>query len=61
VVKKATKERLKSLFEKQGLQADVIKKKFQEKVLREIINKDVIHEALTQLITVRNLPHNAVK
>ncbi len=61
MVKKATKERLKSLFEKQGLQADVIKKKFQEKVLREIINKDVIHEALTQLITVRNLPHNAVK
>ena len=61
MVKKATKERLKSLFEKQGLQADVIKKKFQEKVLREIINKDVIHKALAKLITVRNLPHNAVK
>jgi len=46
VVKKNTKERLESLFEKQGLQAEVIKKKSQESVLREVINKDVVHEAL---------------
>lgn len=61
VVERNTKERLKSLFEKQGLQAEAMRKKSQECVLREVINKDVVHEALAQLITVRNLPHNAVE
>src|SRR5579871_6914683 len=61
MVKNATNRRLKGLFEKQELQADVMKKKSQEKVLREVINKDIVHEALAQLITVRNLLHNTVE
>src|SRR5579871_1110935 len=61
MVKNTTNRRLKGLFEKQGLQADTMKKKSQEKVLREVINKNIVHKALAQLITMRNLPHNTVE
>jgi hypothetical protein len=60
-VKKATHERLEGLFHKQGLLAADARKKSQEKVLRKVVNKKIVHEALAQLITVRNLPHNAVE
>lgn len=61
LVKKATQQRLEGLFERQGLSASAIRKKNQEKVLREVVNKAAVHEAFAQLITMRNLPHNAVK
>jgi hypothetical protein len=55
VVERNTKERLKSLFEKQGLQAEGMRKKSQESVLRKVINKDVVHEVLAQLIKLTSL------
>ena len=38
-----------------------MKRKSQESVLREIINKDVVYEVLAQLITVKNLMRLGIK
>lgn len=61
LVKKATTERLKGLFQRQGLVTEDQKKKGQEKVLLEVLNKELFLNALVQLICVRNLPHNCVE
>jgi hypothetical protein len=60
-VKRATAERLKGLFERQGIQAEDIRKKSQERALTEVLNKHLFLNALVQLICVRNLPHNCVE
>lgn len=61
IVKRATAERLKGLFERQGLQAEDIRKKSQERALTEVLNKQLFLDALVQLICVRNLPYNCVE
>ena len=38
-------------------QGGVVRITTQEKVLREVVNKEIVHESLAQLITVKNLPH----
>jgi len=60
IIKTTTKQRLEGLFQKQG-ELHVQKMEDQkERILRECVKLDVVREALTQLIVLRNLPFEAV-
>ena len=57
--KVAVYEKLKQLYNKASTQSNITK--FNSYILKKILNKDVIKQALLNLIIIYNLPFQAVK
>ena len=60
-VKKQARSSLESLLQRQCIQAKLREKQILEQAFEESINAEAFHEALTRLITVRNLPDNCIE
>ena len=58
--KKLQQERLTNIINKLGDSKQVEHKEYKEKILQEAINYKAFNKALVQLITIQNLPYNAV-
>ena len=52
-------KKLKQLYDKASTQNDITK--FNSQVLKKILNKDIIKQALLNLIIIQNLPFRAVE